>query len=165
MTITLDSVNADLQTFKTQVPSLEGLLFSMTIPAWEPLAGTPGSVEHYAYRTTLLIGVVPLTILSVGLSFEAWTLAASSTAYWQADLQVGTGPAGWTTVATRTTQSTGANANGGVTARSPWTFDAATSSGPISVAQGQLLAITWTPVGSPPDMDLPVTYTVRYAEA
>jgi hypothetical protein len=168
-TPTLDSVNADLQGFKTQVPSLEGLLTTVPITSWNGPGAAPSSVCHWSYTTPLLSADVPLTVLSVSAVFNAWSLPVSDTAYWTAALEVGSNLAGWTVVAARSTQNTGANTNGPILARTPWTFNAATG-GPWQVPQGQLLAINWSPVpenapSSPPDMRLPLLYTIRYAEA
>lgn len=165
MTITLDSVNADLQTTKASVPTLEESLLSFVVDSW-PLNGAPVQSLSVAYRTSLIVAPINLSILSLAISWEYWSLAASDTAYWYGNLEVGTGPAGFTTVATRSSQNTGVNANGAITARSPWTFDAAvTTTTPVSVTKGQLLAISWFPSGTVAAMKLPVTYTIRYAAA
>lgn len=147
------------------VPTLEELPYGAKTTCWKDANNNPICVVPWSYRDTLLVAPINLSVLSVTLSFEYWTLPASDTSYWRADLQVGSG-ATWTTVATRSTQNTGSTANGGITARTPWTFDAAVSTTtPISLTMGQLLAIAWTPVGSPAAMLLPVTYTMRPAAA
>lgn len=169
MTRTIDEVDADLQQTKASVPTLEGQLTTIPVTCWESSGAAPSSLCHWAYRTPLLAADIPLSVLGLSAVFNAWSLAVSDTAYWRADLQVGTDAIGWTTVATRSTQATGAYANGAIASRQIWSLAAAT--GPlISVPLGQIFAITWTPTpentsGSPADMRLPVLYTLRYAEA
>lgn len=139
-------------------PTLEELIFSTVIPCWNNGADKIGS----ATAMTLLVAPIPLRVLSCALSFEYWSLAASDTRYWTAELNAGTGPLGFRSVATRSTRNTGATANGGVTARKAWTFDAA-AWGPADLGAGELLRLTATPVGDPvTDWDLPMTATLRY---
>ena len=141
-----------------QVPSLEDLLFSAVVPCWNNGADKITA----ATAMTLLVAPIPVRILSVSLSFEYWSLAAWDVAYWKMELNHGDAIAGYTTFATRTTQITGANANGGIVARKAWTFDAA-AWGSADLAAGELLRMTVTPVGSPAsDFDMPFTATVRY---
>lgn len=161
---TLDSVNADLQATKAAVPTLEEQLTSTIVSCWKGTSDQPIDLVPWGYSATLLVAPINLSVLSVGLSFEYWSLPASDSAYWAASLLIGTSVAGFATAATRTTQNTGATANGGITARSPWTFNSAPGS-PWTVPAGQLLLINWNPTGSPIQMKLPVTVTVRYAAA
>jgi hypothetical protein len=164
LTITLDSVNTDLQNTKASVPTLEEQLFSLVVDSWPNSSGTPITQIPWSIRTTLLVAPIPLKILSVAASFEYWTLAASDTAYWTGVVEHGTQSAGFTAVATRSTQNTGANANGGVAQRTAWTWDAAVWQD-ITYNAGDLMSVSWTPTGSPAPMVLPVTYTVRYRPA
>ena len=141
-----------------QVPSLEDLLFSATIPCWNNGADKIAA----ATAMTLLVAPIPVRILSVSLSFEYWNLAASDSAYWKMTLNKGDGPGGFADIATKTTQATGANAGGAITARKAWPLDSA-NWGPADLAAGDLLRMTVSPVGSPAsDFDLPFTATVRY---
>lgn len=154
-----------IQTMQTQVPTLEELCTSLFVDTWPDANSNPITLIPWSYRNTLLVAPINLNILSVSISWEYWNLAASDTSYWTGQLQVGAGGT-FNTYATRTTQNTGSTANGAVTARTPWTFDAAvTTTTPVSVQRGQLLAMTWAPTGSPGSMKLPVTYTIRYAAA
>lgn len=140
-----------------QTPSLEELLTSTLVPCWN------GPIDRLstANAMTLLVAPIPLRILSVAISWEYWNLAASDTAYWSANLNKGTGPTGFASIATRTTQNTGANANGPVVARKPWTFDAA-AWGNADLAAGELLRVTFSPAGTVNDLDMPFTVTTRY---
>jgi hypothetical protein len=161
---TLASLQAEIDTLKTQVPTLEDLFFPVSITSWKGSDDKPICLVPWSFRSTLLPAPINVSVLSVALSFDYFMLGASDSVYWQAALEVGSGSS-WTPVATRTTQSTGPNANGGITARTPWTFDSATGPTPIAVQQGQLLAITWTPVGGPAALKLPMTVTIRAAAA
>lgn len=156
--MTLEELEAEVAALKTQVPTLEDLLFSTTIPCWNNAADKISGPT----AVTLLVAPFPLRVLSVALSWEYWNLSASDSNYWKADLSSGTGPGGFTIFATRTTQNTGTNANGAVAARRAWTFDAA-AWGSSDLDAGDLLRVTATPVGNPAtDWDLPMTATIRY---
>jgi hypothetical protein len=156
-TPTLEELAADLEAVKASVPTLEELNFSFTLPCWN------GGVDRLstANAITMYVAPMPSRILSVALSWEYWNLPANETAYWKFELNKGTGPAGFATFATRTTQSTGANANGSIVARKAWTFDAA-AWGNADLNTGDLLRLTVSPVGTVNDLDLPLTATVRY---
>lgn len=139
-------------------PTLEEMLFSTTVPCWNNAADKISA----STAMTLLVAPMPLRILSCALSFEYWNIASSDSRYWRAELTAGTNPTGFRLVATRTTQNTGANANGGITARKGWLFDAA-AWGPAELAVGEVLRLTATPVGDPvTDWDFPMTVTIRY---
>lgn len=161
MTITLDSVNADLQATKAAVPTIEEQMVTAFMASWPDASGNPITHVPWSYRVTLLVAPIPLKILSVAASFEYWNLAASDTAYWTGTVEHGTQAAGFTAVAVRSTQNTGANANGGVTQRTAWTWDAAVWQDVVYNA-GDLMTIDWAPTGSPAYQVLPVTYTIRY---
>jgi hypothetical protein len=66
------------------------------------------------------------------------------------------------TVGERNTRASGAGANGGVTARSRWSFDGVELSG-TTFGQGDLVMLNIEPVGSPSDMNLGLTATLRYS--
>jgi hypothetical protein len=145
-----------------QVPSLEELYAIASFPSWVT-SGTPVASQSSGFRQTLFVPTgVPVRILGVALSFEYWNLAASDTNYWMATAEIGSGT-NWPDHAVRTTQNTGGTANGGITARTPWTFDAAAWSPDPIVAPGQALAMLWTKFGSPAAFAFPVTYTIRYS--
>lgn len=158
---TTDELAAEIATLKTQTPTLEELLTSTTVSCWRA-AGAPSTYITGVTALTLLVAPIPLRILSVALSFEYMNLTAHDVNYWKADLNRGDGPGGFTTFATRSTQVTGANANGGIVQREAWTFDAAAwTSSDLSV--GDLLRVTFTPFGNPAaDIGLPMTATIRY---
>lgn len=158
----LDAVTAEVALFKTQVPTLEEQVLCVPIQCWSSSNSTPTTSRTSGMRTSLMVAPIPLKVLSVALAWEYWNIAASDTSYWQATLEIGDGPTGFPDVAVKTTQSTGANANGGVTARKAWTFDSAAWA-PVDMNAGQLLAINWAPVGSPAAMSLPLVCTIRYA--
>lgn len=153
---TTDELAAQIAAMQAATPTLEELLFSDTIPSWNGNTTITGST-----RFTLLVAPIPLRILSVSISSEYQNLAASDTAYWTCALEHGTNTGGFPDLAVRSTQNTGANANGGIASRVPWTFDAATWVSQ-DVAAGELLTVLWTPTGSPAALQFPQTYTVRY---
>lgn len=155
---TLDELAAQVAALQDAVPTLEDLLFSTTIPSWG--SATPSCTISTSTRLTLMVAPIPVRILSVSFSSEYQTLAASDTSYWTAALERGQG-ATFPDLAVRTTQATGANANGGISQRSAWTFDAAAWAS-TDLAAGDLLTVNWYPTGSPAALQLPQTYTVRY---
>lgn len=155
--MTLEELEAAFLAAQAATPTLEELLFSDTIVSWNGSTTITGST-----RFTLLVAPIPVRILSVAVSSEYQTLAASDTAYWTCALEHGTNAGGgFPDLAVRSTQSTGANANGGISSRVPWTFDAATWVGQ-DVAAGELLTVNWIPTGSVAALQFPQTYTVRY---
>lgn len=153
---TTDELAAQVAALQEATPTLEELLFSDTIVAWNGNTTITAST-----RFTLLVAPIPLRILSLSISSEYQTLAASDTNYWTCALEHGTNAAGFPDLAVRNTQNTGANANGGIAQRTPWTFDAA-SWASQDVAAGELLTVNWIPTGSVAALQFPQTYTVRY---
>lgn len=157
---TTDELAAQIEALTQQIPTLEDLLVSTTIPCWRA-SGNPATFISGSTALTLLVAPIPLRVLSVALSFEYMNLAASDTNYWRAELNRGSG-ASFTVFATRSTQNTGANAGGGIAQRRAWTFDAAAWS-PSDLNAGDLLRVTFTPVGNPAEpIGLPMTVTIRY---
>jgi hypothetical protein len=147
-----------------QVPSLEELLFANTVCCWTNSSQTPIRDITGAVWMTLMFAPIPVRILSVTLSWEYWNLAASDTAYWSADLAVrGPSTSGdYDVFATKTTQLTGATANGPVVARQAWSFDSANWT-TADLQAGDALMLKPAPVGSPAsNWRLPMTATVRY---
>ena len=158
-TPTIDSVNADLQTLKTQVPSLEDMTpLSVRIECLDS-AGSATTRTTGSYATTVLVAPYPLKVLSMAISFDNWSLTSSDTAYWDCQIKRWSAGVG-TLLAERTTQSTGALANGGITPRVAWTFDSAPWVD-TTFAAGELLLVRWAPTGSPALQQLPSTYTFR----
>lgn len=154
----LDELAAQVAALQESVPTLEDLLFSTTIPSWG--STTPACTLTASTRLTLMVAPMPVRILSVALSPEYQTLAASDTAYWTAALERGSGGS-FPDLAVRSTQATGPNAGGGLAQRAPWTFDAAAWAG-ADLAAGDLLTVNWYPTGGVAALQLPQTYTVRY---
>lgn len=155
---TIDEVAADLATFKTQVPTLEEQLWSTVVPCWNNGADKLTS----ATAMTLLVAPIPLRVLSVALSFEYWNLAAHDSSYWRMTLGKGNAVAGYSDIAVKSTQNTGANANGAIVARKAWTFDSAAWAS-ADMQAGDLLRLTVAPLGNPAsDFDMPFTATIRY---
>lgn len=156
--MTLEELAADVTALREQVPTLEDLLLSTVVPCWNNGLDKVSGATAF----TLLVAPIPMRILSVALSFEYWSLPASDTNYWSVELNRGDAIKGYTAIATRTTQTTGANANGAITARKAWTFDAAAWAS-ADLAAGDLLRMTAAPGGSPAsDFDMPFTATIRY---
>jgi hypothetical protein len=157
---TTDELAADLAAVKQATPTHEDLI--VVSPFCCYAYGTPTNVISGASWMTLMTAPIPLRILSVALSFEYWSLLPSDTAYWQADLAAHTAAGFGVPFATRTTQNTGANANGAITARTAWTFDAATW-GMSDLGTGDGLALKASPVGSPASSwRFPMVATIRY---
>lgn len=157
---TADEVQADLDAFKTQVPTLEDQIFVSQICCYT--FTTPTRDITGATWLTLATAPIPMRILSVTLSFEYWNLAASDSNHWRAELACRVLSGASNVFATRTTQNTGANANGPIVARRAWTFDAAAWSAADLLA-GESLMLRPTPVGNPvSDWRLPMTATIRY---
>jgi hypothetical protein len=157
---TTDELADDLAALKRVTPTIEELIATTSICCWTS-GTTPARDITSAVWITLLTAPIPLRILSVALSFEYWSLSASDTAYWQAELARHDASA-FTVFATRTTQSTGANANGAITSRQPWTFDAA-AWGTADLAAGESLTLRPTPIGGPAsNWRLPMLATIRY---
>lgn len=154
---TIDEVAADLEAVKGATPTVEELLFSTVVPCWNNAADKLTS----ANAMTLLVAPIPLRVLSIALSWEYWNIAASDTTFWTLTAKKGSNATAWDVVATRSTQNTGANANGAVTARKAWTFDAA-AWGDADLAAADLLRIDFAPTGSVAALDLPFTCTIRY---
>jgi hypothetical protein len=155
---TLDELAAQVAALQESVPTMEDLLFSTTVPCWG--SSTPSVSITGSTRITLLVAPIPVRILSVAVSPEYQTLAASDVSFWTAALERGSGGS-FPDLAIRSTQATGANANGGLAQRTPWTFDAAAWVD-TDLAAGDLLTVNWYPAGSPAALQLPHTYTVRY---
>jgi hypothetical protein len=158
---TVDDVNADLQDFKTRVPTLEEQIAIFSAQAWKSGSSLSLSMAS-SFRMCMLTAPIPLRVLSVALSWEYWSLAASDTTYWTAAAQIGTGPGGFTTVAQRSTSNTGATANGPIVARQAWTLDGAAWTA-NSLAAGDQLALLWSLTGTPAALQFPLTATIRYA--
>lgn len=160
---TLASLQAEIDELKVSVPTLEELLLTVTFQCWvSESGGTPTMSRASGFRMCLLTAPIPIKVLSVSVCWEYLNLPASDTSYWTGTLEIGTGPAGFPDVAQRSTRNTGATANGGVTARKPWTFDAAAWAD-SDMAAGEVLALNWSKTGGPANLSFPMIATVRYA--
>lgn len=156
---TTDELAAQLASMQESTPTLEELLFSTTLTCWGVTSA--GMSISGSTRLTLMVAPIPIRILSVSIAWSYQTLAASDTSYWTCALEHGVEVTGYPDLAVRSTQNTGANANGGISQRTPWTFDAATWTSQ-DVAAGELLTVNWIPTGSVAPLQFPHTYTVRY---
>jgi hypothetical protein len=156
----LAELEAAFLEFKDQVPTLEGLMTNTAIQSWNGYTDITTNTRY-----TLMIAPIPIRILSVAVSFEYWTIAGSDTSYWTGIIEHGTQAGGFPDMATRTTQLTGANANNGITQRTPWTWDAA-EWGTTDLSAGELLTVNWYATGTPAPEPLhfPALYTIRYRE-
>jgi len=140
-------------------PTLEEQWFAIGVQGWVDSAGNiTRSVG--GHRTTIMVAPVACRILSVVSSFEYFACPASDTDYWSIGLEKGSGTS-FPNITTKSTQVTGANANGGIVGRTAWSFDSG-NWGNADLAQGQLLALNFTRTGSAPNILYPATHTVRY---
>lgn len=157
---TVDELAAEVAALKAQTPTLEELLLVSQICCYTYT--TPARDITGPVWLTLATAPIPLRILSVTLSFEYWSLPASDANYWQAELARHTVAGGSEVFATRTTQNTGANANGAIVQRKAWSFDAA-AWGSADLAVGEGLKLRPSPFGNPAsNWRLPMTATIRY---
>lgn len=155
--MTPEDVQAELALTKTQTPTLEELLFTQSLQRFNGADSITGSPAW-----TFFVAPIKCKILSVALMWEYLNIPVSDTSYWRLTLQKGEAVGGWTDVAARSTQNTGANANGGIVARKAWTFDAA-AWGDGVLLPGQGMRIAFSPTGSPPALTFPVCLTGRYS--
>lgn len=142
---------------EVSTPTLEEQMFSLVIDGWR---GSSSIISPQ--RMTLLVAPIPVRILSVGLSFDYGGVAASNTNYWRGVLEKSEVGGAFPDITAKTTQSTGAEANGPIIARRAWTFDSG-NWGDADIAKDQLLTLYWQEIGTPPAITLPMTVTVRYA--
>lgn len=157
--MTLAELEAVVLQLQESVPTLEEQWFTTAVQAWVDGAGaltrSPGN-----HRCTIMVAPVACRILSVDLSFEYWTLAGSDANYWTGTVEKGSDGT-FPDIVTKTTQLTGADANGGITARTAWSFDSGNWSN-ADLSKGQLLAINWAKTGTPAAFLYPMIATVRY---
>lgn len=156
-TPTLEELAAELEAVKSSTPTLEELTFSVLVPCWNNGADRIAN----ANAMTFLVSPIPVRILAIALSWEYWSIPASDTNFWTLTARKGSNGTSWTSIASRATRNTGADANGGVTARKAWTFDAA-AWGNSDLSAGDLLRIDFVPTGNPADLDMPFTVSVQY---
>ena len=155
----LAELESEVIQVKQTTPILEELCFSYGIQSW---VDGIGSVTRSPLNHRVTIGIAPMAmrVLSAAVSFEYWNCPASNTDYWEVSLEKGSG-ASFPNIAFTTTQSSGANANGGIVARTAWTLDSA-NWGDADMAKNQLLAVNLSRIGNPPTIFYPATWTVRY---
>jgi hypothetical protein len=161
----LEDVNGSLTALQLSTPTLEELLFSTVITTWNGATTfTSGP------RMTLMVAPFPVRILGAGINIEYTTLgagqpaiAASQTNYWRLTLERGLPSGSFPDMASKTTQSTGAEAGGAILTRKAWTFDSANWNAERDLDAGDLLCLLWAGTGTPTEVRLPMTVTVRYA--
>jgi hypothetical protein len=158
--MTLEELEAAFLQFRDQVPTLEGLMTNTAIQSWNGYTDITTNTRY-----TLMAPLIPVRILGVAVSFEYWTQAGSDTSFWTGAIEHGTNATGFPDMAVKTTQLTGALANGGITQRTPWTWDAESWT-TTDVAAGELLTVNWYAAGAPAPSALhfPALYTIRYRE-
>jgi hypothetical protein len=145
---------ADLASFKDQVPSLEELVFAFPLSA-ESDGATATFLTRYV--------AVPMgwQILSVAITWKTFALTPDASNYWTVNarrLRAGSG----VTLAQRSTQSGGGPlSNGPIVAGQPWTFDAAVWSD-RSYQAGDCFYLQFQPSGAPAAMSTVATVTIRY---
>lgn len=137
----------------------DGSLNSVRVNSLPDGNGVPQTRIPWSHADTLFIAPYPLTVLSVSVSFEGWSLPANDTSYWGCQVKRWVNNTG-TVMADRTTQINGALANGGITSRTAWVFDSAPWAD-VPLSTNDLLLLRWYPVGSPASQMLPCTYTFR----
>ena len=142
---------------ETSTPTLEDQMFSLVIDGW-----SGGTTLTTPQRMTLFVAPIPVQIKSVDVSFDYGNVAASNTNYWRAVLEKSEVSGAFPDITAKTTQTTGAEANGPIVARRCWSFDSA-NWGDADIAKGQLLTLYWQKTGTPPGLTLPMAVTVRYA--
>jgi len=139
---TTDELATELDTLKTQVPTIEELFFSQTHISWASSStsgSTPNSGISGSTRFTLAAFNKPVRVLGMAVSFDYWNMAGSDTNYWTCSLERGNDAIGFPDMAIRSTRLTGTDANGGITRRTPWTFDAAAWNTNADIAAGEIL--------------------------
>jgi hypothetical protein len=142
---------------EVSTPTLEEQIFSLVIDGWQG-ASTLTSPQ----RMTLMVAPWPIRVLSVGISFDYANVPASNTNYWRAVLEKSEVGGAFPDITAKSTQSTGAEANGAIVARRSWTFDSG-NWGNADIAKGQLLSLYWQETGAPTGLKLPMAVTVGYA--
>ncbi len=155
----LEELEAVVLQLQTTTPTLEEQWFSHGVQGWVDANGLINRSVG-GHRSTIMVAPVACRVLSAVVSFEYFGCPESDTAYWSLGLQKGSGTS-FTDITTKSTQITGANANGEITPRTAWSFDSG-NWGNADLAAGQLLVVNFTRVGSAPNILYPATYTVRY---
>ena len=126
-------------------PTLEEQWFAIGVQGWVDSAGNiTRSVG--GHRTTIMVAPVACRILSVVSSFEYFACPASDTDYWSIGLEKGSGTS-FPNITTKSTQVTGANANGGIVGRTAWwewvAAVASTALGPVVLVSHYPPDRTW----------------------
>lgn len=152
-----DDVQANLDQLKTEIPTLEEQMFSTCLATWNG-----DQYVNYDFIATLLIAPIRMRLLSLAMAWDYYNLPVSDTNYWRLRARIGDNSGTYKYVAARSTQKTGAETNGGITARVAWTFDAA-AWGNADMEPGDLLQLHCTQGGTPAQMRFPATITARYA--
>jgi hypothetical protein len=153
-----------MTTVETSTPTLEELLFSTVIASWNG-----GTVFSSGLRMTLFCAPFAVRILGMDISIEYSSIAgpaavvASDTHYWRLVLERGLPSGSFPDMAAKATKASGAEAGGTIFTRKTWSFDSADWNTDRDLDKGDLLCLLWQATGSPTDIRLPMTATVRYA--
>lgn len=151
-----EDVQANLDALKTQVPTLEEQMFSTCLATWNG-----DQYINYSFIASLMVAPMAMRVLSMSLVWDYYSQAASDASYWKLTLRKGDNADGYKDIATRATTATGQYSNGGVISRQAWTFDAA-AWGNADLSKDDLLQVYFWREGTPTDMRMPLTATIRY---
>lgn len=154
--LTPEDVQTNLDTLKTQVPTIEEQIFSTCLATWNG-----DQMLSYSFIASIMVAPIAMRILSVGLVWDYFNQGVSDADYWKVTIRKGDNASGYADVATRATTNTGEISNGPIVARKAWTFDAAAWND-ASLQPGNLLQLYFWRQGAPTDMRMPLTATVRY---
>lgn len=154
-----------VSTIETSTPTLEEQVFSIVIPSWNGFTSIGNGC-----RMTLVAAPFPCRVQGLDMSFDYTTQAAgqpvvpgSNTNYWRLVLERGKPDGSFPDMAAKSTQLTGAEANGTIYTRKTWSFDSANWNNDRDLAKGDLLCLTWQEIGAPIPVKLPLVATVRYS--
>lgn len=150
---------AEVADLKTKTPTLEEMVFEQCLPRFngsDQITGTPA--------WSFFVAPIKCRVLSVAFFWEYLNVGGGNANYWRLTLQKGNDLVGWADVAQRSTQTTGAIANGGIDNRVAWTFDAATWSD-ATLLPGHAMRVSFAPFGNiatTAPITFPVTVAGRY---
>ena len=156
---TLEELEVAVNQVRVSTPTVEEQWFAFGVQGWVDASGAINRSVG-GHRSTIMVAPKACRILSVVVSFEYFSCPKSDTAYWTLGLQKGSGTS-FTDITNKSTQDTGAIANGDIVPRTAWWFDSG-NWGDADMYSGQLLAVNFTRTGSAPNILYPAAYTVRY---
>lgn len=163
----LDVVTANVDSYKTQTPTLETLPPSnVKIDCWAsgttPLVSFPSS-----FYPILAVAHTNMLFLSCDMVWDYWDQAANDTDYWVTRIvkYAKADPEFALTIATRSTQTVQADGNGAIARKVVWSFDAEPFDPDRSqFAKGDVLGVGFDARGSVGPMQLPMTVSWRWRE-